>query len=80
MVELCIILHNFILRMQQRGYFRDEGNGANLITVFVNDDVQASMIAAAEYEENLRRIREEVHMDWEQQVVCWIVSDAQYTD
>lgn len=78
--DTCIILHNFIVRMQQSGDFRDEGNGADMVTEFINDDVEKSMIAAVEYEDNRRRIREKVHMDWEQQIQWWIVNDARYMD
>lgn len=48
--ETCIILHSLIVRMQQNGYFLEEAGGENLITEFLNKEVQEAKEAAVEYE------------------------------
>lgn len=75
----CVILHTLIDRMQQNGTVRDEVGGEKLIKEFLNRYEQERTEAEIEYEDIRRRRRLEVVINWEEQVVGWIVNDMQYT-
>lgn len=51
-----------------------------LIMEFLKSDEQVRLEAATEYEDNRRRIKTELTMDLEEQVVTWIIDDIQYAD
>lgn len=57
--QMCIILHQLIVQMQQNGDFKDEGGGENLIVWFYERDQGASTEAIIVYESNTKLIRQE---------------------
>lgn len=75
-----MILHNLIVRMQQKGDFSDEADGVTLITEFPESDDQTILEADVENEDNRRRIKREIIMYLEDNVVKWIRNDVNFTD
>lgn len=65
--------------MQQNGYFPDKCYGVYLITEFREGDQQAKMEANIKYEDTGRHTRNEITMDFEEQVVGWIIHDIWFT-
>lgn len=73
----CVILQTLIVFMQKNGYFCDEADGMNLITEFLESDEQRRIETVIEYDDNRIRIKSETLIDWDEQVVRWIVKDIQ---
>lgn len=63
--------------MQKNGYFCDEADGMNLITELLESDEQRRIETVIEYDDNRIRIKSETLIDWDEQVVRWIVKDIQ---
>ena len=66
--QVCVIMHNMIVRMQQNGDFRKEAGGHDLIREFYNTDMESTRISREEYAQNRVRKRSGTIRNWQEEV------------
>ena len=55
--QICVIMHNMIVRLQQNGDFRNEAGGQDLIREFYNTDMESTRMSGEHYARNRLRNR-----------------------
>ena len=77
--QVCVIMHNMIVRMQQNGDFREEAGGQDLIREFYNTDMESTRISREEYAQNRIRNRSGTIRNWQEEVDRMVLMEQLYT-
>lgn len=77
--NVCVLLHNMIIRMHQNGEFEEEAGGINVVTELLEEEEQMRGESYMEFEENRRIIEQQIVPNVDEEIERLLVREMMLT-